>query len=137
MEILLITKAIKEKEIIIIITNLQITTMNIHDKIEQWEQLDYLETKNKELWRNLKYHIRKHEGEILLGPPRDASDIKILEELEFTLNKTKDQSEKELKIEKIPTNYKIERAEIRQLIQKTAYELILQEKNLKPGGKLT
>jgi len=42
-----------------------------------------------------------------------------------------------LKIEKIPTNYKIERAEIRQLIQKTAYELILQEKNLKPGGKLT
>jgi len=49
MEILLITKAIKEKEIIIIITNLQTTTMNIHDKIEQWEQLDYLETKNKEL----------------------------------------------------------------------------------------
>ena len=69
--------------------------MNIHDKIEQWEQLDYLETKNKELWRNLKYYIRKHEGEILLGSPRDTSDIKILEELEFTLNKTKDQSEKE------------------------------------------
>ena len=35
MKILLITEAIKEKEEITIITNLQIITMNIHDKIEQ------------------------------------------------------------------------------------------------------
>ena len=49
MKILLITEAVKEKEEITIITNLQIITMNIHDKIEQQEQLDYLEMKNKEL----------------------------------------------------------------------------------------
>ena len=62
------------------------------------QQLDYLEMKNKELWRNLEYQIRKHKGKILLGLPRDALDIKILEELELTLSKTEDQSEKELKI---------------------------------------
>jgi len=56
--------------------------------------------KNKELWRNLEYQIRKHKGKILLGLPKDALDIKILEELELTLSKTEDQSEKELKIEK-------------------------------------
>jgi len=49
MEILLITKAIKEKEKITIITKLKTTKINIHDKMKQWEQLDYLETKNKEL----------------------------------------------------------------------------------------
>jgi len=32
-----------------------------------------------------------------------------------------------LKIEKIPANYKTEGAEIRQLTQKTTYELILRE----------
>jgi len=42
------------------------------------------------LWRNLEYQIRKHKGKILLGPPRDTSYIKILKELELTLNKTKD-----------------------------------------------
>jgi len=35
MEILLITKAIKEKEKVTIITNLQKVTMDIHDKMEQ------------------------------------------------------------------------------------------------------
>ena len=93
--------------------------------------------KNKELWRNLEYQIRKHKGKILLGPPWDTSYIKILEELELTLNKTKDHSEKELKIEKILASYKTEGTEIRQLTQKTTYELILREKNLKQEGKLT
>jgi len=135
-EILLITEAIKEKGKVTIISNLQKTNMDIHDKMEQWEQLDYLETRNKEIWRNLEYHIRRHEGEILLGPPRDTNDIKILKELEKTLNKKEEkQSEKELRIEEIPTRYKIEGAEIRQLTQKTSYELILREKNLKPRGK--
>jgi len=46
-EILLITEATKEKEKVTIISNLQKTNMDIHDKMEQWEQLDYLETKNK------------------------------------------------------------------------------------------
>ena len=136
-EILLITEAIKEKGKITIITNLQKVTMDIHDKIEQQEQLDYLETKNKKIWRNLEYHIRKHEGEILLGPLRDVLDIKILEELEQTTSKREDQREKKLEIEEIPIEYKIEGAKIRQLTQKTAYKLILQEKNLKPEGKLT
>jgi len=44
--------------------------------MEQWKQLDYLETKNKRIWRNLEYHIRRHEGEILLGLPRNALDMK-------------------------------------------------------------
>jgi len=88
-EIILITEAIKEKGKI---------TMDIHDKMEQWEQLDYLETKKKDIWRNLEYHIRKHKGKILLGPPRNASDIKTLEELELTLNKNEGQGEKKLKI---------------------------------------
>ena len=39
--------------------------------------------------------------------------------------KEEGQSEKELKVEEIPTKYKIEGAEIRQLTQKTSYELIL------------
>jgi len=42
-----------------------------------------------------------------------------------------------LKIEEIPTKYRIEGAEIRELTQKTTYELILREKKLKPGGKST
>jgi len=42
-----------------------------------------------------------------------------------------------LKIEKIPASYKTEGTEIRQLTQKTTYELILREKNLKQEGKLT
>ena len=125
MEILLITKAIKEKEKVTIITNLQKVTMDIHDKMEQQEQLDYLKTKNKEIWRNLEYHIRKHEGEILLGLPRNTLDIKILEELEQTISKREDQREKKLKIEEIPIDYRIEGAEIRQLTQKITYELIL------------
>ena len=79
-EILLITEATKEKEKVTIISNLQKTNMDIHDKIEQQKQLDYLETKNKEIWRNLECHIRKHKGEIILGPPRDTNDIKILKE---------------------------------------------------------
>jgi len=137
MEMLLITEATKEKGKVTIITNLQKITMNIHDKMEQWEQLDYLETKNKKIWRNLEYHIRKHEGEILLGPPRDTSDIKILEELEKTISKRGDQNKKKLKKEVIPIEYRIEGAEIRKLTQKTTYELILQEKNLKPGGEQT
>jgi len=116
----------KEKGKITIISNLQKTNMNIHEKMEQWEQLDYLETKNKEIWRNLEYQIRKHKGEILLGLPRNTNDIKILKELEETLNKKEEkQSEGELRIEEIPTRYKIEGAEIRQLTQKTSYELIL------------
>jgi len=87
---------------------------------------DYLETKNKEIWKILEYHIRKHKGEILLGPPRDTNDIKMLEELEETLNKKEEeQSERQLKIEGIPMKYRIEGAEIRQLTQKTSYELIL------------
>jgi len=53
------------------------------------EQLDYLETKNKEIWRNLEYHIRKHEGEILLGPPRDTNDIKILKKTGIKKKKNK------------------------------------------------
>ena len=65
-EILLITEAMKEKGKVTIISNLQKTNIDIHDKMEQQEQLDYLETKNKEIWRNLEYQIRKHEGEILL-----------------------------------------------------------------------
>jgi len=137
MEMLLITEATKEKGKVTIITNLQKITMNIHDKMEQWEQLDYLETKNKKIWRNLEYHIRKHKGEILLGPPRDTSDIKILEELEKTISKRGDQNEKKLKKKVIPIEYRIEGAEIRRLTQKTTYELILQEKNLKPGGEQT
>jgi len=48
-EILLITEATKEKGKVTIISNLQKTNMDIHDKMEQWEQLDYLETKNKEI----------------------------------------------------------------------------------------
>jgi len=137
-EILLITEAMKEKGKVTIISNLQKTNIDIHDKMKQWEQLDYLETKNKEIWRNLEYQIRKHEGEILLGPPRNTNDIKILKELEETLNKKEEkQSEGELRIEEIPTKYKIEGVEIRQLTQKTFYELILREKNLKPGGKPT
>jgi len=115
MKILLITEAIKEKGKITIITNLQKVMMDIHDKMEQWEQLDYLETKNKEIWRNLEYYIRKHEGEILLGPPRDALDIKILDKLEQTTGKREEKREKKLKIEEIPIDYKIEGAEIRQL----------------------
>ena len=76
--------------------------------------------------RNLEYQIRKHEEEILLGPPRNTNNIKILKELEETLNKKEEkQSEGELRIEEIPTRYKIEGAEIRQLTQKTSYELIL------------
>jgi len=39
----------KEKGKVMIISNLQKTNMDIHDKMEQWEQLDYLETKNKEI----------------------------------------------------------------------------------------
>jgi len=136
MEILLITEAIKEKGKVTIITNLQKTTIDIYNKIEQWKQLDYLKTKNKKIWRNLEYHIRKHKGEILLGLPRDVLDIKTLEELEWTTSKRGDQRKKKLKIEEILIDYKIEKAEIRQLTQKTAYELILREKNLKPGGKL-
>jgi len=115
-EILLITEAMKENGKVTIISNLQKTNMDIHDKIEQWEQLDYLETKNKEIWRNLEYHIRKHKGKILLGPPRNTNDIKILKELEETLNKKEEkQNERELRIEEIPMRYKIEGAEIRQL----------------------
>ena len=49
-EILLITEAMKEKGKITIISNLQKTNIDIHDKMEQWEQLDYLETKNGETW---------------------------------------------------------------------------------------
>jgi len=37
----------KEKGKITIISNLQKINMDIHDKMEQWEQLDYLETKTK------------------------------------------------------------------------------------------
>jgi len=48
-EILLMTEATKEKGKVTIISNLQKTNMDIHDKMEQWEQLDYLETKNKEI----------------------------------------------------------------------------------------
>jgi len=72
-------------------TDLKTTTMNIHDKIKQWKQLDYLETNNKELWRNLEYQIRRHKGKILLGLPRDVLDIKILEKLEQTLDEARDQ----------------------------------------------
>ena len=50
----------------------------------------------------------------------------MLEELEETLNKKEEeQSERQLKIEGIPMKYRIEGAEIRQLTQKTSYELIL------------
>jgi len=93
-EILLITEAIKEKGKVTIITNLQKTIIDIYDKIEQWKQLDYLKTKNKKIWRNLEYHIRKHKGEILLGLPRDVLDIKTLEELEWTTSKRGDQRKK-------------------------------------------
>jgi len=41
-EILLITEATKEKEKVTIISNLQKTNMDIHNKMEQWEQLDYV-----------------------------------------------------------------------------------------------
>ena len=119
-EILLITEAMKEKGKVTIISNLQKTNIDIHDKMEQQEQLDYLETKNKEIWRNLEYHIRKHEGEILLGPPRNTNNIKILKELEETLNKKEEkQSKGELRIEEIPMRYKIEGAEIDNLHKKS------------------
>jgi len=48
-EILLMTEATKEKGKVTIISNLQKTNMDIHDKMEQWKQLDYLETQNKEI----------------------------------------------------------------------------------------
>ena len=76
MEIFIITEAIEETGKVTIITNLQKITIDIHNKMEQQKQLDYLETKNKEIWKNLKYHIRKHKEKILLGPPGDALNIK-------------------------------------------------------------
>ena len=49
------SKAIKEKGKITIITDLTILTANIHNKMKDWEQLDYLKTNNKDLQKNIEY----------------------------------------------------------------------------------
>jgi len=49
--------------------------------MKKWKQLDYLETNNKDLWKNIEYSIKQHKGEILLELPRDKTDIKELKDI--------------------------------------------------------